>query len=215
MVEQEPVRPRGILSRFLQPAFLGALLGLLLWSVALQGVIGPVHGGPAATPTTSARSRLTRSCTPEELAFNGAITDCTLPVGPIGTCTVSGIATPCSLPSGHPHACTGLANSPSSSFGVSLTLLGATKSIYELSMGVTQGYHGAGTYVINPPTSSAATVTVADSVSHQFWTAMSGTVTITGAGTSGMVSAVLQASDGSSPSASPQAALLDGPWACG
>jgi hypothetical protein len=123
-------------------------------------------------------------------------------------------------PSGEPIPCTALANS--SSFGISLTLLGATKNTYQLSVGVTHGYHGAGTYLISPAgdqvtpqPAPAATITVADSISHQFWTATSGTLTITGAGKSGMVSAVLQASDGSTASASPQAALLDGPWACG
>jgi hypothetical protein len=222
MVDPEPTKLSGRLSRFPQPAFFGAMLGLLLWLVAPQVASQPIHGGSSGTPTASARPRLTRACTPEELAFSGAIKDCALPVGPIGTCTVNGNATPCGLPSGHPIPCSGLGNSPSSSFGVSLTLLGATQSIYELSVDVTHGYNGAGTYPISPSGNQvtpqpapAVSITVADSLSHQFWTATSGTVTITGAGTSGTVSAILHASDGSTASPIPQTALLDGPWACG
>ena len=215
MGKQQPHRP-GWLSRILQPAFFGAVLGLLLWSVALQGLGSPIHKGSSGTPQASARPRLTRSCTGQEVAFNGAIEDCALPVGPIGTCTLNGKATPCGLPSGHPIPCDGVSNPSSGAFGASLTLLGATKAIYELSMGIPQGYHGAGPYRIQPTNAeSHATVTVADSVGHQFWTATSGTLTINGDGKSGSLSIVLQASTRSTASRSPQEALMDGPWSCG
>jgi hypothetical protein len=114
-----------------------------------------------------------------------------------------------------------LANSPSGPFGVSLTLFGATKSIYELSVEVTTGYHGAGTYAISQSQYQAASqpagtaaITVADSFTHQFWKATYGRVTITGSGNSGIVSADLRPTSGSAATKSPSAAKLSGPWAC-
>jgi len=199
---------------FSQRSF-GALLGLFLWFVGVQGASRPEHGGSSATPTASAPSILTRACTPQEMAFNGAITDCALPVGPIGTCTVNGVTTPCSAPSGGPSGCSAPVSSPPDSFSISLTLRGATKSIYELYLAVTHGYHGDGTYLVTPRPGTAASMTVPASINHQFWTATSGTETITAAGKSGTASAVLEANCGHQVSASPQMFLLDGPWLCG
>lgn len=220
MVDHEGARPRSKLSRFLQPVLLGASLGLALWLVGVQGPGHPVPGSPA-TPNASGPPVLTRSCTPQEMAFDGAIKDCALPMAPIGTCTVSGNPTPCGAPSGSPIACTGLGSS-SGSFGISLTLRGATKTIYELSLAVTHGYHGAGTYVTSPSPNPAAgppqaeiTIRIADSSTHRFWEAVSGTIDIAQSGQAGSATANMRATSGSQAPGSADAFLLDGPWSCG
>jgi hypothetical protein len=222
VLDQEPVRSPGVLSRFRQPALLGALLGLFVWFVAIQESEQLHHSGPSAKPATSAPPLLTRSCTPQEMTFDGAIRDCAVQVGPVGTCAVDGNPTPCALSSGEPIPCDAVDNSSPGAFGIRLTLRGVTGSIYVLSVGVIHGYQGDGTYLIGrspaqvtPQPSTSATVTVADSISHRFWVATSGTSTISGAGKSGMVTAVLQPNSGPPGSASPGFARLDGPWACG
>jgi hypothetical protein len=222
VLDQEPVRSPGVLSRFLQPALLGALVGIFVWFVGVQGSDQLQKRGSSVTPAASAPSLLTRSCTSQEVAFSGAIRDCAVRVGPIGTCSVNGNPTPCGVASGQPIPCDAVGSTSSDVFGISLTLRGVTESIYQVSVGVTHGYQGDGTYLIRPlPTratalpAKTAAVTVADSISQRFWTATSGTLTIKEAGKSGMFSAVLQPSSGPPSSASPGFARLDGPWACG
>jgi hypothetical protein len=56
---------------------------------------------------------------------------------------------------------------------------------------------------------------IADSFTHRFWEAASGTLRIAQSGESGMASADMRATSGPQGPGSGGAFLLDGPWKCG
>jgi hypothetical protein len=88
-------RPRRKLSIAAQVVVLVAVLGLVIWGVGSRGSQRPSHVISSPTATATGRPRLTRSCTQQEMAFNGAITDCAVPSRPIGNCTVNNVPTDC------------------------------------------------------------------------------------------------------------------------
>jgi len=105
---------------------------------------------------------------------------------------------------------------------MTVSLRGATKSLYELSLGVTHGYHGDGIYVTNPspdPVTGQArpeiTIVIADSFTHRFWEAEQGSLEIAESGQSGTASAAMRATSGPQGPGSGGAFRLDGPWKCG
>jgi hypothetical protein len=198
-----------------------AVFGLVIWGVGSRGSQRPSHVISSATATATGRPRLTRSCNPQEMAFNGAITDCAVAARPIGNCTVNGVSTDCPVPSGPKGACTAPATTPPGTFSMTISLRGATKSLYELSLGVTHGYHGDGTYATNrspdPVTGrprAEITIVIADSFTHRFWETESGALEITQSGESGTVSAVMRPTPGPPGPGSGGAFLLDGQWQC-
>jgi hypothetical protein len=202
-------------------AVLVAVFGLVIWGVGSRGSQRLSHGNPSPTATTPGRPLLTRSCTPQEMAFNGAITDCAVPSRPIGNCTVDDVSTDCPVPSGPKGACTA-PTTPPGTFSMTISLRGATKSLYELSLGVTHGHHGDGTYATNrspdPVTGqprAEIAIAIADSFTHRFWEAESGTLEITQSGEAGTASAVMRPTSGPQGPGSGGAFLLDGQWKCG
>lgn len=198
------------------------VFGLVIWAVGSRGSQRPSNGNPSPTAIATGRPLLTRSCTPQEMAFNGAITDCAVPSRPIGNCTVNDVSTDCPVPSGPKGACTAPATAPPHTFSMTISLRGATKSLYALTLGVTHGYHGDGTYATNrspdPVTRqprAEITIIMADSFTHRFWEAESGTLEIAQSGQSGTASAVMRPTSGPQGPGNGWAFLLDGQWKCG
>jgi hypothetical protein len=199
-----------------------AVFGLVIWGVGSRGSQQPSQVISSPTATATGRPRLTRSCTPQEMALNGAITDCAVPSRPIGNCTVNNVPTDCPVPSGPKGACTAPTTAPPGTFSMTISLRGETKSLYELTLAVTHGYRGDGTYATNrspdPITRqprAEITIVIADSFTHRFWEAESGTLEITQSGQSGTASAIMRPTSGPPGSGSVGAFLLNGQWKCG
>jgi hypothetical protein len=184
-----------------QVAVLLVVFGLVIWGVGSRTSPAPrANLTPIATPAPSASFVLTRTCTQQELAFKGAITDCAVQLGGLAACSQTGNSL--------------------EGFRTRINLRGASKRLYELYLFVLGGYHGDGTYSISPPADAStpppSTVAIEFRVlaPQQDWEATSGTLTIAGAGQSGGASAGMQTTRVPGDPATPKRFTLNGTWRC-